>query len=178
MTTQTPWWQRTFHFDFPVELFPVLFSRLEGTIFRLHHLLANADEEQCSISKKGWSIKQHVGHLADVEPMWWQRLTDMLTGQTYLTEGDSSNAKTELANHNENSLEVLANQFLVARQKLLETIYPFNADQLFQTAIHPRLLKQIRLIDLLFLIAEHDDHHLATISTLLRKPHDDTNEFM
>jgi hypothetical protein len=28
----------------------------------------------------------------------------------------------------------------------------------------------MRVVDLLFFIAEHDDHHIAHVSTLLRKP--------
>ena len=37
-----------------------------------------------------------------------------------------------------------------------------------RTALHPRLKEQIRVIDLVFFIAEHDDHHLARISELNR----------
>jgi hypothetical protein len=35
-----------------------------------------------------------------------------------------------------------------------------------RTALHPRLKTKIRVIDLAFFIAEHDDHHLARISEL------------
>ena len=42
MVAPTPWFQRSFHFDFPVGLFPVVFSRLEGSLFRLNALLQNA----------------------------------------------------------------------------------------------------------------------------------------
>jgi hypothetical protein len=37
-----------------------------------------------------------------------------------------------------------------------------------RTALHPRLNVRIRVIDLVFFIAEHDDHHLAQISELKR----------
>jgi hypothetical protein len=33
-------------------------------------------------------------------------------------------------------------------------------------ALHPRLNVRIRVLDLAFFIAEHDDHHLARISEL------------
>ena len=170
MTTQTPWFERAFHFDFPLGLFPVIFSRLEGTIFRLHHLLANADEEQASRSKDGWSVKQHVGHLYDLEELWWKRFQDFLNGNQYLTTADLSNRKTNEAGHNQASLEHLANSFLVERQKLLETIYGLDIPELALTAIHPRLQQPMRLIDSLYFVAEHDDHHLAKIATLLRQP--------
>jgi hypothetical protein len=35
-------------------------------------------------------------------------------------------------------------------------------------AIHPRLNKPMRLVDMLFFQAEHDDYHLARISDLIR----------
>ena len=172
MTKQTPWFERTFQFQFSTGLFPVIFSRLEGTIFRMHHLLANADEEQCSVSREGWSVKQHVGHLYDLESLWWQRLNDFANGREQLTAADLNNTKTHMANHNEVSLEVLANRFLMERQKMLEVIFTMDETQLSQTAKHPRLLQPMRLIDALYFVAEHDDHHLAVISNLLRKPID------
>lgn len=170
MTQQTPWIERSFHFDFSTGLFPVIFSRLEGAVFRLHHLLANADEEHSSVAGEGWSVKQQVGHLYDLEELWWRRFNDFAEGRAYLTAADMSNSKTYSANHNETPLETLANKFLTERQKLLEIIFPFDKLQLNQTAIHERLQQPMRLIDTLYFIAEHDDHHLAKISDLLRKP--------
>src|SRR5215216_6124827 len=41
--------------------------------------------------------------------------------------------------------------------------------ELFQrSALHPRLNVPMRLVDMLFFQAEHDDYHLATISELKR----------
>ncbi|MBE3135108.1 MAG: DinB family protein, partial [Acidobacteria bacterium] len=34
--------------------------------------------------------------------------------------------------------------------------------------LHPRLNQRIRLLDLMVFAAEHDDHHLARLSELLR----------
>jgi uncharacterized damage-inducible protein DinB len=170
MTTQTPWFERQFHFDFPLGLFPVIFSRLEGTLFRLYHILANADEEACSVAPSGWSVKQHVGHLYDLEDLWWQRYRDFLEGRTFLTTADLTNRKTDEAGHNEATLEELVNKFTIERQKLLESIYGLDKNELAVTAIHPRLQQPMRLIDSLYFVAEHDDHHIAIISTLLRKP--------
>jgi hypothetical protein len=35
-------------------------------------------------------------------------------------------------------------------------------------ALHPRINRPIRLVDMCFFAAEHDDHHLAAIHDLLR----------
>jgi len=170
MIQQTPWFQRSFHFDFPVGLFPIIFSRLEGSIFRLYSLLSNADDELCSYNAGGWSVKEHVGHLYDLEELWWKRLQDFRQNKAVLTAADLTNQKTREARHNENTLEKLVEQFTVERQKILETVYGLDEEMLLRTSVHPRLNQPMRLIDSLFFVAEHDDHHISAISNLLRKP--------
>jgi uncharacterized damage-inducible protein DinB len=170
MIRQTPWMERTFRFDFPLTDFPVIFSRLEGTLFRLSAVLITADEDYCSISAGGWSIKEHLGHLFDLEDLWWTRLQDFLDGKALLTPADLTNTKTTEAGHNEKTLEKLMQQFTAERQRMLETAYSFDRSTLSLTSVHPRLQQPLRLLDLLYFVAEHDDHHLAKISGLLRKP--------
>lgn len=170
MVRQTPWFDRQFDFSFPVGLFPVIFSRLEGSIFRLYSLLANADDELCSQSSGGWSVKEHVGHLYDLEELWWKRLNDFLQGRDRLTLADLSNTKTREGGHNEKSLEQLVEQFTIERQKILEAVYEMDEATLSLTSIHPRLNQPMRLIDSLYFVAEHDDHHIAALSSLLRRP--------
>ena len=172
MIKPTPWIERSFHFDLPVGLFPIIFSRLEGTLFRLSHLLSTADDESCSSAKTGWSVKQHVGHLYDLEELWWQRLNDFQSGKAILTAADMTNKKTHEALHNENTLERLMLQFTIERQRMLEAIYYFDEPTLSITSVHPRLNKPMRIIDALYFIAEHDDHHITAISNGLRIPTD------
>lgn len=132
-------------------------------------ILVNADDEACSHSKDGWSVKEHLGHLSDLEELWWKRLQDFLDGKEVLTVADLNNTKTEEARHNEKTLEGLMQAFVVERQRILETIYGFDRGTLGLTSVHPRLQQPMRLIDSLYFVAEHDDHHIAKISGLLRK---------
>lgn len=169
MIQQSPWILRSFHFDFPAGLFPVIFCRLEGSIFRLNTLLENADEKNCSHSENGWSVKEHLGHLYDLEELWWKRLNDFIENKAMLTAADMTNIKTKEAGHNKRSVPELLLQFTKARQEMLETIYGFDEQMLSRTSIHPRLNQPMRLVDSLYFVAEHDDHHIAVISTLLRK---------
>ncbi len=169
MIQQTPWFDRRFHFDFPISDFPVIFSRLEGAMFRLHSILANADDEACSVGNGGWSVKEEMGHLSDLEELWFRRLQDFLDGREILSAADLTNRKTHEAGHNERSLEQLMQLFVGQRQKTLETIYDFDGGLLRLTAVHPRLQQPMRLVDSLYFVAEHDDHHIAKISALLRR---------
>ena len=170
MITQTPWFERTFDFSFPVTNFPVIFSRLEGTLFHLQSILINADDDYCSYNSEGWSVKEHLGHLSDLEDLWWKRLQDFLDRKEMLTPADLTNTKTKEAGHNQKTLEQLMQQFVAERQRILETVYEFDRGTLGLLSVHPRLQQPMRLIDLLYFVAEHDDHHIAKISGLLRKP--------
>jgi uncharacterized damage-inducible protein DinB len=87
-----------------------------------------------------------------------------------LTAADLNNTKTKEAGHNQKTLEQLLLAFIAERQKILETVYGFDEHLLARTSTHPRLNQPMRLIDSLFFVAEHDDHHIAAISNLLRKP--------
>ena len=170
MVLQTPWFQRSFNFDFPVTIFPVIFCRLEGTLFRLNAILLNADDEWCSYNENGWSVKEHLGHLSDLEDLWWKRLNDFRENKAKLTAADLNNTKTKEAGHNEKTLDHLMQTFVAERQKMLEAIYNFDSGMLSRMSVHPRLNQTMRLVDSLYFVAEHDDHHIAAISNLLRKP--------
>lgn len=81
-----------------------------------------------------------------------------------------TNKKTSEAGHNEKTLDQLLELFSIERQKILETIYSFDKAMLSKTSLHPRLNQPMRVIDSLFFVAEHDDHHISALSNLIRKP--------
>jgi len=170
MIAQTPWIERQFHLDFPISMFPVIYSRLEGSIFRLQAILVNADEESCSYNANGWSAKEHLGHLYDLEELWWKRLEDFRSGKKILTAADMSNAKTKEADHNSKTLEQLLQLFTAERKKILAAVYSFDEYMLSITSLHPRLQQPMRLIDSLYFVAEHDDHHMAYITSPPQSP--------
>jgi uncharacterized damage-inducible protein DinB len=162
-----PWTERKFTFDFPVGLFPVIYSRLEGSIFRLEKILENNDNNLSEKKDGGWSVKEHIGHLTDLEALWWQRLKDFKSGKEVLTAADMSNQKTNEAGHNEKTTTELIDAFRSERQNILDHIYRYDEEFLAKTSFHPRLQQPMRVIDSLFFVAEHDDHHIAKISELL-----------
>ncbi len=87
-----------------------------------------------------WSAQEHAGRLLDLEPLWLARVRDYVAGNAGLTAANLTNRKTHEAEA-----------------------------ALFGRAIpHPRLRTPIRLVDHLYFVAEHDDHHLAAIWELPR----------
>jgi len=171
MITQTPWIERKFEFNFPVGLFPVIVERLRGTLLQLESTVKNIPDEKLSVKKDGkWSVKEVIGHLFDLEELWNGRIDDFLEHKQILRAADMSNAKTTAADHNSKPIDELLKQFMDARNKLITRVKDLDEATASLTALHPRLQTPMRLIDSLYFVAEHDDHHIAAISNLLRKP--------
>ena len=115
-----------------------------------------------------WSIQEQAGHLLDLEPLGMNRLDDFEAGREMLVAADMENRKTHEANHNAKTIENILAQFRRERRAFVERLDAYNEEFVQRTALHPRLKAKIRVIDLVFFIAEHDDHHLARISELIR----------
>jgi len=168
MISQTPWFERKFDFNFPVGLFPIILERLRGTIFQLEAIITNIPEEQLIIKKDGkWSVKEVIGHLYDLEDLWYGRIEDFLSHKEVLRAADLQNTKTHEAGHNSRTVPELLDQFISERKKLIDQIKNIDEATASITALHPRLQTPMRLIDSLFFIAEHDDHELAKVRRLL-----------
>jgi uncharacterized damage-inducible protein DinB len=167
--TQVPvWFERKFEFSFPVELHPNLLARLRGTPARLEETLRGRSHEILTRKpQEKWSAQEHAGHLLDLEPLWLARVNDYVSAAEQLTPTDLKNRKTDEANHNARPLNEILTEFRAARQKLLQRVDELDTS-LFSRAIpHPRLKTPMRLVDHLYFVAEHDDHHLARIWELL-----------
>jgi len=168
MIAQTPWIERKFEFNFPVGLFPVIIERLKGALPKIENLVKNKSDEELSSKITGqWSVKQQAGHLYDLEELWYGRIEDFLLKAEILRTADMTNAKTHNADHNKKDIAELLQQFSSARNKLVTKVENIDESTALFTALHPRLQKPMRLIDFLFFVAEHDDHHLAKIRELL-----------
>jgi uncharacterized damage-inducible protein DinB len=161
------WFERKFKVALPLELFPVVVERLRGAPARLEENTSNLSPD--ILTKRSgslWTIKEHAGHLGDLEPLWDGRIDDFLNGAEKLRDADLKNSKTHNANHNETNITVLLRDFRSARQKLVSRLDALDSNGPGLTALHPRLEQPMRMIDLAFFIAEHDDHHLAKITDL------------
>ena len=162
------WFERKFEFSFPVELLPNLLARLRGAPARLEETLCGRSHEILIRKAQGkWSAQEHAGHLLDLEALWLARVEDYVAASEQLTEADLRNRKTDEANHNARPLEQILSEFRAARETLLKRVDALDPS-LFSRAIpHPRLKIPMRLVDHLYFVAEHDDHHLARIWELV-----------
>jgi len=163
------WFERKFEFTFPAELFPNLCTRLRGTPARLEETV-RARPREIMVQKPAdkWSAQEHAGHLLDLEPLWMARVNDYLAKAAQLTHADLSNRKTHKAGHNTRRIEEILTEFRNARLQLINRVGELDGILLARSIPHPRLKQPMRLVDHLYFVAEHDDHHLARISELLQ----------
>jgi uncharacterized damage-inducible protein DinB len=161
------WLDRRFNYAPPAGEYAVIVERLRGTPARMadrvqfvpHSVLTRR-------SREGWTAQEQLGHLLDLETLWAMRVNEFLSATKELSAADMTNRKTTEAGHNERSIHAIVAEFSVARQRLVERLYGASDPEV--TSFHPRLQRPMRLIDFCFFMAEHDDHHLAVVSQLLR----------
>ncbi|MGN6392604.1 MAG: DinB family protein [Gemmatimonadales bacterium] len=163
------WTDRQFAFDFPVETYPELLERLRGTPVRVAERLRTVPRERLvRRSGSAWSMQEHAGHLADLdERLFLPRLDEYEFKVATLRAADMTNRATEEANHNAATLEAVLAELAASRARVMTRLEALEPDVFARTALHPRLGRDLRLVDLLYFHAEHDDYHLASITALL-----------
>ena len=168
MISQTPWIERSFDFNFPAGLFPVILERLRGSCVQLENIVNTTPESILETKPaQGWSAKEIIGHLGDLEDLWITRIHDFMAGKEVLTAADMSNDKTNQSGHHLKPVSSLLQRFLEKRRSLINLVKDADLAMAMLTALHPRLNKPMRLVDSLFFAAEHDDHELTRIRRLL-----------
>ena len=168
MPDSIKWTERRFNFDFPTGLCRNVIERLRGTPARAEDLIRSIPPSRLSTRDgERWSIKEHLGHLIDVEYLFTQRLDDYDAGADVLRGADLTNRRTYEAGYNQRDIESICSEVRLARSatiKRLELLAPTNFGR---SALHSRLGIRMRLVDLMVFQAEHDDHHLARVTELL-----------
>ncbi len=169
MSQHLKWTDRKFDFTFPVEIYPELIERLRGTPARLEDRVKATTSEYLTMQDGGrWSIQENAGHLLDLESLVAGRLDEYLAGAASLHAADMTNRKTYDAVHNKASIDSILAEFRRQRTALTDRLDKLLPETFGVVAQHPRLNVPMRLVDMIFFQAEHDDYHLARISELIR----------
>lgn len=167
--SRIPWTERKFDFNFPVELFPEMLERLRGTPARLEdHLKPLAPEILTRRDGERWSMQENAGHLLDLESMVDKRIDEYEVGAATLHAADMTNRKTYEGDHNQQPITAILAEFRRQRSEIVARLDDFEPAMFSRTALHPRLNVPMRVVDMIFFQAEHDDFHLARISELIR----------
>ncbi|SEF71202.1 Uncharacterized damage-inducible protein DinB (forms a four-helix bundle) [Bryocella elongata] len=168
MSTVPAWFERRFEFNFPLELMPNLLARLRGTPARLEEAVRGTSAESLTQRPSGkWSVQEQAGHLLVMEPLWLARVEDYVRGSEGLTVADLQNRATDEADFNAQTLDGILSGFRMARGQLVARVESLEPALYGRAIPHPRLKTPMRLVDHLYFVAEHDDHHLAEMHRLL-----------
>ena len=166
MSQRIKWTDRRFNFDFPAALYPEMIERLRGAPARMDEYLSSSPEILTARDEGRWSIQENAGHLLDLDSLVLQRIDEYLAGASVLHAADMSNKKTHEANYNDIPAATIKQSFRQRRMEIVSRLEGLEAEMFARAAIHPRLNVPMRLLDMLFFQAEHDDYHLTRMSEL------------
>jgi len=170
MIDQIAWIERKFNFDFPVGVFPCIVERLRGTPMRVEKLVSDLPDTILELKPDGkWSIKERIGHIADVEELWETRLNQFIRGEEILVPADMSNKKTNDRDHNNKTIDEILSRLKSVRESFIEKIDKLSEEEVSRTSLHPRLKTPMRLIDMTFFAAEHDDNEIALMRRIIEE---------
>jgi uncharacterized damage-inducible protein DinB len=162
------WTERKFGFGYTADFIPFLAERLCATAPRVEEMVYLCKEEDLMHKPGGkWSVKEHIGHLIDLEELHSGRLDDFRNAEQTLRAADMSNQKTEVADHNAKEVSRLCTDLRLAREVFLKKLINLDDAVLQHRAMHPRLKQMVNVADILYFMAEHDTHHLTIIARQL-----------
>ncbi len=171
MVELTKWIDRKFEFNFAVGVFPCILERLRGTPARIKELVRDLSETGLTKRTDGkWSIQENVGHLIKVEELHDGRIDDYLAGKKVLRPADMKNRRTFDADYNSQDIDTVIESFRTVRMNFLSRLEEQEEEIVSRSARHTRLNISMRLVDMAYFAAEHDDYHLAVITRLARNP--------
>ncbi len=160
-----PWFERNLRFGYTPDMLPFFLERLQGTPLRAEAKVRGLSDAILSAKVEGkWSIKEHLGHLAEVDAVANQRLDEMVQGVATL-----SPAVFEPQNYNPWPIEKVLHLLRQQREKNLARYRQLLPEDLRKASVHPRLKVPMTPVDLAWFDAEHDDHHLVKINLLIAK---------
>jgi hypothetical protein len=165
------WFDRRFSFaHLTGDDFPYVVERLRGAPARAADKLEGlAPRLLTRRDGESWSLQEHLGHLVDLDALHDARLDDYLAGAPVLRAADLQNRKTHEAGHNERPLRELLAEFRREREHFVERLDGWDPGKVLASAVHPRLDQPMRVVDMAYFAAEHDDHHLRRMTELLER---------
>lgn len=160
-----PWFERNLKFGYPIEMLPYFLDRLSGTSIRIESKVKGVSNEILSKQLNGkWSVKQNIGHLAEVDEINFRRIGEMIAGVAQLSPAVFEPKK----DYNSQDVKDVIHYFHTTRLKNINRYSELTEIELTKSSLHPRLKEQMTPVDLAWFDAEHDDHHLVTINNILK----------
>src|SRR5690606_18584446 len=94
---------------------------------------------------------------------WQKRFIEIKATKTEMSPADLNNNATEKALFNQYNIGKILTDFERERQNTIRLLKSFKGKDFHHSLFHPRLNQPMRIIDLMYFVAEHDEHHLNQI---------------
>src|SRR4051812_12901327 len=161
---QLPWFERNLKFGLPAVMLPYYLERLDGTFVRMQEKVKGVPDVILSnrLDNK-WSVKQNIGHLAEVDQIANKRMDEIVAGKEVL-----SPAVFEPQDYNPWSVEEVLEFFHKTRRENIKKYKSLSESDLRKSSVHPRLKVQMTPVDLAWFDAEHDDHHMVRMNEIIQ----------
>jgi len=158
------WFDRKFDSNVSIDHFGEILRRLENFPVVLHKWLKTCPKAMTTFKSEGkWSVNENIGHLTLLESLWRRRFQDIKDEKQDMFPADLNNTATEQASFNTLAMNDLINRLAYERAKTIALLRQISKDDLLKKSTHPRLNLQMTIVDLMYFVAEHDDHHMQAI---------------
>jgi uncharacterized damage-inducible protein DinB len=114
-----------------------------------------------------WSIRDNIAHLARYQPIFIDRIHEILKHDGVLFKRYNADRDPEFPAWQSRELDDLLEQILIDRQTIITLIANLNAEQLNRTGIHPKFGK-LTMVEWVEFFLLHEAHHLFTIFQLAK----------
>lgn len=162
------WFDRKFDLGLGIEQFDGLLDRLAQFPAVLKQAPDVCPDAVTTIKPDGkWSVNEHVGHLFLLESLWRKRFQDIKDYLEKMSPADLNNTATDKSSFNESQVKYLLERFHAEREKTVLLLQGLNSEDLSKQSIHPRLDRLMSITDLMYFVAEHDEHHLRAIQQII-----------
>jgi uncharacterized damage-inducible protein DinB len=162
---EIPWFERKLTFWATKDMLPYFIERMSGTIVRIAEKVKNVPDNILSTKfNDKWSIKQNIGHLAEVDEINNRRIGEMIAGISPMSPA----VFEPKGDYNAMSIGAVLEYFNQTRKENIARYNQLTDDELSKASLHPRLKVMMTPVDLAWFDAEHDDHHLVKINFILK----------
>ncbi|HEX8040045.1 MAG TPA: DinB family protein [Chryseosolibacter sp.] len=157
------WFERQFQFGLTPAMLPFFLERLEGTMARLEKKVSDVPDSLLVFQPGGkWSIKQQIGHLAEVSQIITKRLGEIVAGISPMSPA----VFEPKLDYNSQPVSTVLEYFAESRMSTLKAYQNLSETDCQKVSLHPRLRAMMNPVDLAYFDAEHDDHHLLKITDI------------
>jgi hypothetical protein len=164
----TPWAERQLSFGKGLEELPVMLERVKGTTARLRNLTSHVPRERLLLRPYGqWSVVDHIGHLIYLQDRSEEHVDDFVSRRNELCQIDLSDQASILDLHRRQELGDLIEEFRLKRDYFVRRIQDMDPGALRHQALNRCRGVRMTIVDTILYVAEHDDHHLASMRNIL-----------